>query len=79
MAAKPVVTNHKKTLWRCGCHHFLSRHRAEETTGGCATGKRYSPATLSSGAAAGDGAELLPASKASLALVTRFAPLRPTA
>src|SRR6476646_4745158 len=42
-----------------GCHRFLSRHRAAETTGGCATGKRYSPATLSSGAAAFAGAELV--------------------
>src|SRR3954451_22063018 len=66
MAAKPAVTNHQKTLWRRGCHRFISRHRAAETTGGCTIDKRYSPATLSSGAEAVAGAELLPASKASL-------------
>ena len=43
------------------------------------TSKRYSPATFSCGAAAVAAAELLPFSPASLVLVTRFAPLRPTA
>src|ERR1700704_4013956 len=79
MAAKPAVTNHKKPPWLHGLPRFLSRHRAAETTGGCATNKCYSPATLSSGAAAVAAAALLPASKASLLLATRFALLRPTA